>query len=640
MNVVSKFARFLLAVALSLAAFRAEAGAADSPRLLSPPDGMDLTDVATYFRWVPVGACTNYEIQIAHDRDFKDPVRSRQTRNKGFHQNCWFPREVLPAGAYAWRVRALRGTEALPWSGAFAFTVNTNRAVTPEVVRAIGPEHPLFLMRSRTWDPLLHAEHVKEIIPAGLEHVIVVDDIALASEKVLERAARYQQLGVDFVIWNNRCQVPLATIEYLFQRFSRCIGTAEGEHFDGMYWERGPEGNLSESDFVHRAWTLCGKYGRFYFFADGDAGYYRWPGFAEREKEAIARYGRNIVPMFKTTKGDVALHSWGAVQGLMVAGGAENCGTWADEWIWPGCGFGKLGELIPEERIWDNRRKVGTRQCPWTYDLQMWLMGIASGSTVFQLESAHQWSPEGKGQANYARYFLPFVRAVVEHGLLPSRQAFLDSIKLAVVSDPELAKGKHQKQYTGGYAFLNHLYALQAPGDQELIPNNSRYGIVCMLPPGTASIPPGMRVLQQKDLLDAGRAAEVFDACYPARFGGDAFMWECDGTAIVTDSNENQDLGQRFVMPFGSGLVRQWSGSVGVHQYLIGKLAPDGRGFWFQTNGEYTNRGVEVSMVCERKPEWQIAPASAAKGAGWDEAARTLTLRLSHELGAVEVSLK
>jgi hypothetical protein len=43
------------------------------------------------------------------------------------------------------------------------------------------------------------------------------------------------------------------------------------------------------------------------------------------------------------------------------------------------------------------RKKYGTSQCPWIFDIQMWLMGIAGGSTAFHLESAHQWSKEARG---------------------------------------------------------------------------------------------------------------------------------------------------------------------------------------------------------------------------------------------------
>ncbi len=610
-----------------------------APRLLSPVHGMAMTDVASYFQWRPLAGCSNFVIQVARDAAFKDVVTERRTVNKGFHKNLYFPKDPLPAGHYFWRVRALRGTNEGPWSAVSAVTVNADHPVLPDVIRTIGPEHPLFLMRSRTWDPLKYPDNAKGIIPAGLERVIIVDDLAMASEKVFERARKYQELGVDFVIWNNRCQVALATLEYVFQNFSHCLGTAEGEHFSGMYWEKGPEGNLAECDYVHRAWTLCAKYGRFYFFADGDGGSYRWPGFAAREKETLARYRRNIVPMFKTTNGDMALHSYGAVQGLMASGYVGNCGIWVDEWIWPCCGFGKLGELIPEEKIWETRRKLGTRQCPWVYDIQMWLMGIVSGSTVFQLESAHQWTPEGKAAGNYTRFFLPFVKAVVEHSLIPSREAFLKNIGVAVAGDLELARGRHGKRYTGGFAYLNELYALKAKGDQEFIPNDSRYGIVCLLPPGAACLNAETRVVPQDQLADPEKAQALFNRSYPPRFRGDAFMWACDGTVIVTDSHENQDIPQTFSMPLDNRLVRALGGSVGVHQYLIGKSAKDGQSLWLQTNSEDPDRELVLTLACARKPAWRAEPASAAVESRWDEASKTLTLRLSHRQGAVEVSV-
>ena len=607
-----------------------------APHVLSPANGMSMTDVATYFKWSPVPGCSNFVIQIARDAAFQDLVKERRTVNKGYHKNLYFPKDVLPPGRYFWRVRAVNGPDEGPWSTPYAVSVNADHPILPDVVRKIGPEAPLFLMRSRAWDPVKSSGSLKAIIPAGLERVIIVDDLAMAGEKVFERATKYQELGVDFVIWDNRCQTSLSAIESVFQNFTHCIGIAEGEHFSGLYWEKGPEGNLSECDFVHRAWTLCAKYGRFYFFADGDGGSYRWPGFAESEKEVLLRYRKNIVPMFKTTNGDMALHSYGAVQGLMAAGYAENCGIWVDEWIWPCCGFGKLGESLPQDKIWETRRKLGTRQCPWVYDIQMWLMGIASGSTVFHLESAHQWTPEGKPAAHYTRFFLPFVKAVTEHNLLPSRQAFLDSIKIAVVSDPALATGKHEKRYTGGFAYLNELYALKAAGDQEFIPNDSRYGIVCLLPPGTACLNTKTRVVPQAQLADPKKAKAVFNRSYPPRFHGDAFMWECDGTVIVTDSHENQDMPQAFDMPLGQGLVRTLSGTVGVHQYLIGKIAKDGQSFWFQANGEYPERDIALTVTCACKPELHVEPEASALAVRWEEATKTLHLRLALQQGAVE----
>jgi len=610
------------------------------PTPTAPRADMVVSDIALSFAWSAVDDATHYDVEIARDSDFKEQVRLRRQPSSGYHRHSYRPKDLLAPGTYHWRVRAvLAGQHGGAWSATTRLEIVPTGDLLAEPVRVISPERPLFLMRSRVWDPVAASQHVSAIIPASLRGVIVVDDIALASGRVIERAQRYQDLGLDFVIWNNRCQVPLPTIEYLFQRFSHCIGTAEGEHFSGMYWEKGPEGNLAELDFVRRAWALCAKYGRLYFFADGDGGSFRWPTFAERERERLERYHRHLVLMFKTTNGDMALHSYGAIQGFGVAGTVANTGVWVDEWIWPISGFGKLGEFVPPEKTWERRRAVGTRECPWIYDIQMWLMGIASGTTVFHLESAHQWGRDGKGAAHYERVFLPFMRAVVERQLIPSRAAFRGQVRVAVTSDPALATGKHHKRYTGGVAYLQDLYALTGPGDQEFIPNNSRYGIVCLLPPWVTSLPGATLVVPQAQLADPAQARAVFDAAYPPRGTGEAFTWTCDGTVIVTNCHENRDLAQDFRLPLKHALVRGIGGTIGVHQYLVAKLATDGRSCWLQANGEYSERDLRLEIACTKQPRVTATPTTALAEQRWEAATGVLHLRLRFADGAAEIEL-
>ena len=292
----------------------------------------------------------------------------------------------MPPGEYFWRVRARTADRSGPWSDILSVKVNGNHSLAPRLVREINTEQPVFLMRNRAFDPRpVPLENLKRILPENLTGVIVPDDIALwtSTSNAVERARRYDELGIDFVVWNNRARAPLYFLEYCFQNSRHCIGTAEGEHIWSYGWEKGPEGNISEWDYLRRAYLLCGKYGRYYFQGEGEPTNYKWTLYSQDYRDDLARYRRNIVPMFKSTLGMVALHSIGAVEGLMASGTVENSGFWADEFIWKECGFGKLGEFGAP-----NSLGQGTELCPWTYDIQMWLIGIASGSTVFQLESA------------------------------------------------------------------------------------------------------------------------------------------------------------------------------------------------------------------------------------------------------------
>ena len=611
------------------------------PTLLSPRDGMEITDVASYFEWLPMPGISRYDLQVAKDPEFAQLHLVKRTKDKGYHKHLYFPKDLLPAGTYWWRVRPVRddGGEG-SWSTAARVQVNAVHSVAQALVRPISAARPLFLMRNRAWNPLTQAAHIDATFPAALRQILVVDDLALAGPGVFARAQKYQELGLDFVIWNDRCQVSLATIEYLFQNFSHCLGTAEGEHFSGMYWEKGPEGNLAERDFIERAWILCAKYGRTYFFADGDGGTYRWPIFARHQQAYLDRYPANLVAMFKTTNAELALHSYGSVQGLMAAGRVANCGVWADEWIWPCFGFGKLGEIIPDADIWAHRRKMGTKLCPWSYDIQIWLMGIVGGATVFHLESAHQWDASGKGAKNYQRYFLPFVTAVVAKQLIPRREAFLAATKLAVVTDPSLAKGQHHSAYGPPFAFLDRMYAIKDRGGREIIPNNGRYGIVSILPPGADRSQLMGPAIPLAELQDPTAAQARFDAVYPQRFTGEAFMWECDRTVIMTNTNENQDIDQAFSMPLDCAPVTKMTGIAEVHRYLIGKIAEDRRSFWFQTNAEDPARPLIITLHGPSRPNLTVVPATALQSATWSATTQQMTLTLSHASGAVEVEVR
>ena len=626
---------------LPLAGLPAELSA---PQLLAPRDKMELTDVATYFQWMPVKGCSHYEIQIARDAEFTQLYKTRQTKDVRYHEHNYFPKDLPLAGKYFWRVRAVEAGVEGPWSAAFSLAINTDHALAKTIVMPIGPENPVFLMRNRGWNPLKESRHLREIIPADCERVIVPDDIFIGqgTEEALARARKYEELGVNFVVWNNRAQVSLATLEYLFQNFPHCLGTAEGEHFWSWYWERGPEGNIAEWDYVTRAWTLCAKYGRYYFIGDGESSNYKWTLVSQQYREEIQRHRKTIVPMFKSTIGYVGLHSIGAVEGLLAAGWVDNCGFWADEFVWGESGFGKLGKFVP-------KGEGGDRQCPYSYDIQMWLMGIASGATVFQLESAHQWTAEGKGAANYRRYYLPFVTAVVRHGLIPSRQAFLDSLKVAVASDPELAKPKHGSSYAGAFGFLNELYALKHTPFQEIIPDNSRYGIIAWLPPSASCLNQQTQVVPQEKLSVPGQAAAIFNRAYPERFQGEAFMWECDGTIIVTNCRENEESLQAFAMKLDRGPVTRIRGQVAIHDYLVGKMAKDGQSLWFQTNFGFDSQStrtipnpdrlLKLELECPAEPRVTVTPASAKVEGKWDANARCYSLILSMKDGPAECAI-
>ena len=88
------------------------------------------------------------------------------------------------------------------------------------------------------------------------------------------------------------------------------------------------------------------------------------------------------------------------------------------------------------------------------------------------------------------------------------------------------------------------------------------------------------------------------------------------------------------------GLVKSLKGQAAVHQYVLGKIAKDGRSFWLQTNSEDSSRDIALTLECEQHPTVQATPAGAEVENAWDADAKVLKLRLSHKHGAVEVEVR
>ena len=130
----------------------------------------------------------------------------------------------------------------------------------------------------------------------------------------------------------------------------------------------------------------------------------------------------------------------------------------------------------------------------------------------------------------------------------------------------------------------------------------------------------------------------IFEKAYPKKAQGSAFTWRCDGTIIVTNSEENKDVMQTYEMPIGTGFVQSFRGQMGVHQFLIAKEGK--QDFWFQVNGEYRDRIMHVALRCRQEPSIKIAPVTAGRKVFWNPSSSCLELELSIAEGAVEVTVR
>jgi hypothetical protein len=170
-----------------------------------------------------------------------------------------------------------------------------------------------------------------------------------------------------------------------------------------------------------------------------------------------------------------------------------------------------------------------------------------------------------------------------------------------------------------------------------LFPNTGRYYFIPVLPQGQT---PALKCIPVSELQDVVRAKDIFNAAYPKWYDGDALVCRIGDTLTIQNSHENEDVTESYSVPLTSGWLTKLTGQIAPHSYLVAKLEDQGKRLWVQTNTEYPDRDTVLSIICARKPDWQIEPVSVAKEARWDEAAKTLSLYLSHQKGAVEVWIK
>jgi hypothetical protein len=253
------------------------------------------------------------------------------------------------------------------------------------------------------------------------------------------------------------------------------------------------------------------------------------------------------------------------------------------------------------------------------------------------------WYDTGKTTDTFKRFVVPLIRGTVQHGLIPTKEEVLRNVKLAVFNDKKVPGDStawpHYVEYGPLYAATYGFGKMGNIDGQlfELFPNTGRYYFIPVLPQGQT---PALKCIPVSELQDVVRAKDIFNAAYPKWYDGDALVCRIGDTLTIQNSHENEDVTESYSVPLTSGWLTKLTGQIAPHSYLVAKLEDQGKRLWFQTNTEYPDRDTVLSIICARKPDWQIEPVSVAKEARWDEAAKTLSLYLSHQKGAVEVWIK
>ncbi len=637
--------------------------------LLSPVDSMDMSLFVASFK-ANSKLSGPFYLQVSPDENFEKGVINvttasvgRDTKNIYFFQDGKNKLSDLDAGTWYWRVTdeanyKLANKKQQSWSDTRVVFINNDRRTKP-VCRVIDNNHPFFhaRLRSNICTKPDALARVQALIPDDLKDVLILDHPTtwpyfLEDNTVIEYYRKVNDLGYPFTMdlgrpdgANHENQgdraVTLAEAEYVFQHFENCVGITTGELFY-LYFYDDQLGKI----FTDAALDLAAKYGKYYMLSDMNWRWNKWSMYSLQNYDRFQSndLGKYFIPLYKTTDPWGALVCLSAIQGMGITGMVDNYGIWSDMWCWEK--FGHPGEYY-----------TGTgkeqRNFPYIFNIKSFLLSISQGGTVTALEPALAWGNEAIPNENYYKYLIPFLRGVYEHNIMIDKQAVVDSTKAIICLDFDPASV--DITYSGDlYGDLyRSTYGIweggSDPSKQEIIPNSSRYGIIPFLPHPSCPVPAGMNKYSISEIQTEQQAESTLGMLYPEQDpSNEAYTIDLDNTLIILNTQENEDVSQKYVVKLGDSGIKTISGDIHLMSYIMGKRS--GNSYWFQANGQTKgdNTGGKydisahnsiIQFHCDSEPSVAVEQNGGVVRQIWDSDTKILTLELEHSIGAVNFTI-
>ena len=612
----------------------------DAPMLEMPVEGMHLTDIASSFKWKGVPGFGRYELEAARDRDFKEVIL-RDAVSLGDvaygHYQCL---EKLPAGVLFWRVRVEGG----PWSAIGSFNVNRDYAARPPSMRPAEGE-PFYTFWLTDVEGFLDRHGANPIVDelCGNSAIITyLDSVGWPGQSARRDTQRAREHDVR-IAYRSLC---LADVEWAFQQLPNVIGYVDGENL-GSLLNMGSDsktpGRLTRRQFF-RLVELCAKYGRYFVFGDGGFNGYVRIGVDPEWHDLMARHGRNVLLGYKSNISWYMHAAADANMGLYLSGIFPIFYWETENWYWDHAGFRELGSQ-------HGLREGIVEMHPAMFANLQVLAGLARGAGSFKIEAAVEAHKHPEDNYELNRIILPFLRALVERGMVPTREEVLENIKVAVVL-PRNATSINLRDSWGPFEPLYEAtYGLGAHAwHNQLWPDNSRYYFIPVRPIGTKELPGVDTLVPLEELTTVEKVRAVFDPLYPP-IEGDAFRAVLGDKIFIMPGRENEDRVYTYGVPLEGGAIAGLEGKIGPMQYLIGRRYRDGDEIWLQSDAaitRWTGTGpgetlapryefpdAEFAILAAAEPALEVTPREALKSATWAEG--KLHLVISHEHGAVEI---
>ena len=466
-----------------------------------------------------------------------------------------------------------------------------------------------------------------------------------------------------------------AQIEEVFKSCNNCLGTDAGEVFWGYD--------------INKPWLLdilrlCKKYNKRAIVGEGIWKTTHWPKFLYETNTLLvdSGLGKYLIPCYKNTKNYATYHTISTLFGAWATNTVGNIGFWNDVFVWCYSSFGNANEFPPYVKADNNQNKY-----PYTFFLREWLMGAAMGATLMTTENS-QWTRDGVPDANFEKYLHPFIKAFVDHNIVPRKEAVLAKVKVminpfgtysGIAYSPLKLFPTFQNApslwqptmidpfgvlYKNSYGFSDEAsYNSQTaakvyyglPNEnipdyllRENIPNESKYYFLPVMPSETSTVPTGITKLNLSTVWSDAALKSKLDSYYTAPSTlGKAFTVEVDNSFFVLNSHENTDIDEPFSFQLGGTQIQSMTGIIPFQNIVFGKREGT-EDYWFQTNG-YTSDGVSygqkyvcvekpttVSFTCSEEPSLTVENENGIYvNKTWNSTTKMLTLVITHTVGAV-----
>lgn len=665
--------------------------APNPPEILSPPHGAVVSPAASFFDWRGSEGARSYELEFTTDPAFRHHVERIEIVPEAEEQRVWYvPQKDLPTGQWYWRVRATDDHgNAGEWTQELAFEVAAWSEPRREPAREISAERPLFWFeawnnRDRDGRQLDDVAPFWANIPEDLREYAAISTPLKREERTpSDFFASAVGKEVPF-LW--RTHGPgrqwdynsLYEVEKIFREYANVLGIVVGEKFwPWSYRQDRNSGEFIEPDiatYTRRIIQLCRQYGKYYVWGDGNGEFFKWQMLAnDPEWMEFFKENSSVMVIGGKTNITAAYHSsQGQTFGLWLSEHSANLAVYAEAWYWDHAGFGRPGEYF-------GYLQGHFHQMPPIFWALMWMPGMAQGATAFGLEgqwasTLHEYDPEDPFRAYYDGYWsemqtadytaiwdlqgrptpilenvvLPFMRAVLRMGMIPTKDEVREHLRMAVVLDAEEPmfnfkprQIRHRRTLGPFDALYRGTYGISEPGGAgfELIPNSGRYNFFPLfMEHQSFDLPEHVQVGRLNELGTATAVESFLQEVTPMQNGytGAAWQLRLDDKLYIANSHENRPVDQDFRAALNWAPLEAIDGNLPMHGFLLGKMEDDRIDFF----GHYGADGTHaIRLTCEQEPEieWRQAEPVTTE---WNENTRVLTLEfIPSENGWVDFSI-